>query len=69
MSAGHVDVFCQNLGITAYTLEYFITLFLFNNSSILEINDYYNSNKSRGNVTFTELSEKYSIKSRFCCDG
>ena len=60
MSAGHVGVFCQNLGITAYTLENYSNFknkFLFNNGSILEINDYYNSNKSRGNVTFTELSE------------
>ena len=60
MSAGHVGVFCQNLGITAYTLENYSNFknkFLFNNGSILEINDYYNTNKSRGNVTFTELSE------------
>ena len=59
MSAGHVGVFCQNLGITAYTLENYSNFknkFLFNNGSILEINDYYNSNK-RGNVTFTELPE------------
>ena len=53
MSAGHVGVFCQNLGITAYTLENYSNFknkFLFKNGSILEINDYYNSNKSRGNV-------------------
>ena len=30
--------------------------FLFNNGSILEINDYHN-NRSRGNVSFIELSE------------
>ena len=72
MSAGHAGVFCQNLGSTAYTLEnysIFKNKSLFNKGSILEINDYYNSNKSRGNVTFTGLSEKYSIKSRFCWDG
>ena len=60
MSAGHVGVFCQNLGIAAYTLENYSNFknkFLFNNGSILEINDYYNSNKSTGNVTFTELPE------------
>ena len=60
MSVGHVDVFCQNLGITAYTLENYSNFknkFLFNNGSILELNDYYNSNKSRGSVSFTELSE------------
>ena len=50
MSVEHVGVFCQNLGITAYTLENcsnFKNKFLFNNGSILELNDYYNSNKSR----------------------
>ena len=62
MSVGHVGVFCQNLGITAYTLENYSNFknkFLFNNSSILElnINDYYNSNKKKGKVSFTELSE------------
>ena len=59
MSAGHVGVFCQNLGITAYTLENYSNFkkkFLFNNSSILEINHYFN-NRSRGNVNFTELPE------------
>ena len=59
MSAVHAGVFCQNLGITAYTLENcssFKNKFLFNNGSILEINDYFN-NRSRGNVIFTELSE------------
>ena len=61
MSAGRTGVFCQNLGITAYTLENYSNFknkSLFNNGSILEINYYYNSNESRGNVTFTELSEK-----------
>ena len=59
MSAGHVGFFCQNLGITAYTLENYSNFknkFLFNNGSILEINDYFND-RSRGNVSFTELSE------------
>ena len=59
MSAGHVGVFCQNLGITAYTLENYSNFknkFLGNNGSILAINDYFN-NRSRGNVSFTELSE------------
>ena len=52
--SGHVGVFCQNLGITAYTLEnysIFKNKFLFNNDNILEVNDYYN-NRSRGNVKF-----------------
>ena len=61
MSTGYVDVFCQNLGITAHTTlenySNFKNKFLFNNGSILEINDYYNSNKSRGNESFTELSK------------
>ena len=55
----HVGVFCQNLDITPYTLENYSNFknkFLFNNGSILEINDYYN-NKSRGNLSFTELFE------------
>ena len=59
ISAGHVVVFCQNLGIIAYTLENYSNFknkFLFNNGSILEINDYFND-RSRGNVSFTELSE------------
>ena len=59
MPVGHVGVFCQNLGITAYTLQNYFNfknMFLFNNGSILEINDYYN-NRNRGNVNYTELSE------------
>ena len=60
MPAGNVGVFCQNLGIsvTVYTLENYSNFkknFLFNNGSILEINDHYN--RSRGNGSFTELSE------------
>ena len=46
MSVGHVSVFCQNLRITAYTLENYSNFknkLLFNNGSILEINDYYNN--------------------------
>ena len=73
MSAGHVGDFCQNLSVTVYNLESYSNFknkFLFNNGSILEINDYY-YNRSRKNVSFTELSDifKYSIKSRFCWDG
>ena len=44
MSAGHVGLFCQNLGITTYTLEDYSNFkqkFLFSNGNILEINDYY----------------------------
>ena len=44
MPAGHVGIFCQNLGITTYILENYCNYknkFLFNNGSILEINDYY----------------------------
>ena len=55
MSVGHVGVFCQNLGITAYTLQNYSNFenkFLFNNGSFLEINDYYND-RSRRNVSFT----------------
>ena len=49
MLAEYVGVFCQNLGITTYTLEnysHFKNKFLYNNGSILEINDYHN-NRSR----------------------
>ena len=59
MSVGHVSVFCQNLRITAYTLENYSNFknkLLFNNGSILEINDYYN-NRNQGNVSYTELRE------------
>ena len=59
ISAGNAGVFCQNLGITAYTLENYSNLkikFLFNNDSMLETNYHYN-NRSKGNVIFTELSE------------
>ena len=59
MSVGHVGVFCQNLVITAYTLENYFNFknnFLLNNGSILEINDYYN-NRNRENVSYTELCE------------
>ena len=54
-----MGVFCQNLGITAYTLKNYSNFknkFLCNTGSILEINDYYN-NRSRGNVSSAELSE------------
>ena len=53
------------VGIIACTLENysnFLKKLLFNNGSILEINDYYN--RSRRNVSFTELSEIINIKSR-----
>ena len=43
-------VFCQNLGITAYTLENysnFFKKFLFNNGSILELNYYYNKKQGK----------------------
>ena len=59
MSAGHVSIFCQNLGIAAYALENHSNVknkFLFNSGSTLELNDYYNK-RSRGNVSFTELCE------------
>ena len=41
---GHVGVFCQNLGITVYTLEIYSNFksnFTFNNRSILEIHDFF----------------------------
>ena len=59
MFVGHVGVFCQILGITGKTLDNYSNFknkFLFNNDGILKINDY--NNRSRGNVSFTELCEK-----------
>ena len=41
MPAGYMGVFCQNLGITTYTLENYSNFknkFLFKNGSILKIN-------------------------------
>ena len=55
--AGHVGVFCQNLGITAYILENypnFKSNFSFNNESILKIHD---SFRTRGNASFNNLSQ------------
>ena len=59
MFVGHVGIFCEILGITGKTLDNYSNFknkFLFNNDSILKINDY--NNRSRGNVSFTELCEK-----------
>ena len=56
-SAGHVGVFCQNLGITAYTLENYSNFknnFSFNNGSILEIHDFF---RTRGNASFNDLCQ------------
>ena len=63
ISFGHVGVFCQNLGISAYILENCSNSknkFWFNNGSILTINDYY---RSRGNVSYTELCQIINILS------
>ena len=54
----HKGIFCQNVGITAYTLgnySNFESKFLFNNGSFFEINYYYN--RSWGNISFADLSE------------
>ena len=59
MFVGHVGVFCQILGITGKNLDNYSNFknkFLFNNDGILKINDY--NNRSRRNVSFTELCEK-----------
>ena len=52
-----MGVFCQNLGITACTLENysdFKSKFLFNNGSIFKIHDYF---RTRGNPSFNDLSQ------------
>ena len=58
MFVGHLGVFCQILGITRKNLDNYFNFenkLLFNNESILEINDYNNS--SRGIASFTESCE------------
>ena len=52
-----MDVFCQNLGITAYTLENYSNFksnISFNNGSILEIHDYF---RTGGNASLNNLSQ------------
>ena len=52
-----MDVFCQNLDITAYTLENYSNFksnILFNNGSILEIHDYF---RTGGNASLNNLSQ------------
>ena len=55
MPAGHVGVFCQNLGITAYTLENYSNFKSnFSFGSILEIHDYF---RTMGKSSFNDLSQ------------
>ena len=52
-----MGVFCQNLGITAYTLENYSNFksnFSFSNGSILEIHDYF---RTKGDASFNNLSQ------------
>ena len=52
-----MSVFCQNLGITAYTLEdysNFKSNFSFNNGSILGTHNYF---RTKGNTSFRNLSQ------------
>ena len=52
-----MGVFCQNLGITAYTLENYSNYksnISFNNGSILEIHDYF---RTGGNASLNNLSQ------------
>ena len=56
-AAGHVGVFCQNLGITACTLENysnFKNTFSFNNGNIFEIHNYF---RTREIVRFIDLPQ------------
>ena len=61
-------VVCQNLVYTLKNYSNFKNNVLLNNGSILEINDCF---RTRGNVSFTELSEIKNILSdpRFCWVG
>ena len=52
-----MGVFCQNLGITAYTLENYSNFksnISFNNGSILEIHDYF---RTGGNASLNNMSQ------------
>ena len=52
-----MGVFCQNLGITSYNLEnysHFKSKFSLNNVRILERYNYF---RTRGNVSFSDLSQ------------
>ena len=56
-SAGHVGIFCQNLGITAHTLENysnFKAIFHLTMRVFFEIHDDF---RSRGNASFNSLSQ------------
>ena len=61
-------VVCQNLVYTLKNYSNFKNNVLLNNGSILEINNCF---RTRGNVSFTELSEIKNILSdpRFCWVG
>ena len=53
-----MSVFSAKIQVSQHLLINYFNFkkeFLFNNGRILEINDYYN--RSRGNVSFTEISE------------
>ena len=61
--------FCQNLGITVYTLENYSNFksnFSFNNGSILEIHDYF---RARGNASFNDLYQLINTLSNRDFDG
>ena len=64
-----MGVFCQNLGIIAYTLENYSNFksnFSFNNGIILEIYDYF---RNRGNASFNDLSQLINTLSNQDFDG
>ena len=65
----HVGVFCQNLGITAHTLENYSNFksnFSFNNESILETHDYF---RTRENDSFNDLYQLINTLSNQDFDG
>ena len=68
-AAGHVGVFCQNLVITAFTLENysnFKSKFSFNNGSIFEIHDHFRTTRNVSDSS--QLINTLSL-SRFCRVG
>ena len=62
--AGYVGVFCQNLGITAYTSENYSNFksnFSFNNGSIFEIHDFRTSGKASFNSVSNNNNKNKNI--------
>ena len=65
MSVGHVGVFCQNLGIIAYTLENYSNFknkFVFNYGSILSSQDFAGMDQFRLRERLRKIREMCCVK-------